>query len=278
MDKDIEILGENETKEKRKISSIIVLLLFIISLACSGYLIYNILLLSGIENVIRYIAIGILGFIDLISLIKTRNIWNNKQPKKKKKKKKKSSKRIGFILFLLLYSAICFGLGFAINYVYGKLDSMNKKYVTYTSSLVVLSDNEAESINDVKDYKIAILKDTTSPEGYIIPQIIIKENKLHDENDIVEYESYTEMIADLYTKDLDGVFLSSEYASIYSSISGYENIANETKKIISKSKKMLKTETSEKETASTGKSVTEPFTILLMGIDSTDDVLTKNAL
>ena len=277
MDKDIEILGENETKEKRKISSIIVLLLFIIALGCSGYLIYNILLLSGIENMIRYIVIGILGFIDLILLIKTRNIWKNKQSKKKKKKKK-SSKRIGFILFLFLYSLICFGLGFVINYVYGKLDSMNKKYVTYTSSLVVLSDNEAESIDDVKNYKIAILKDTTSPEGYIIPQTIIKENKLHDENDIVEYESYTEMIADLYTKDLDAIFLSSEYASIYSSISGYENIGNETKKIISKSKKMLKTETSKKETASTGKSVTEPFTILLMGIDSTDDVLTKNAV
>lgn len=278
MDKDIEILGENEIKEKRKISSIIVLLFFIISLGCSGYLIYNILLLSGIENIIRYFVIGILGFIDFISLIKTRNIWKNKQPKKKKKKKKKSSKRIGFILFLFLYSLICFGLGFVINYVYGKLDSMNKKYVTYTSSLVVLSDNEAQSIDDVKDYKIAILKDTTSPEGYIIPQTIIKENKLHDENDIVEYESYTEMIADLYTKDLDAIFLSSEYASIYCSISGYENIATETKKIISKSKKMLKTETSEKETASTGKSVTEPFTILLMGIDSTDEVLTKNAV
>lgn len=277
MDKDIEILGENETKEKRKISSIIVLLLFIIALGCSGYLIYNILLLSGIENMIRYIVIGILGFTDLILLIKTRNIWKNKQSKKKKKKKK-TAKRIGFILFLFLYSIICFGLGFAIHYVYGKLDSMNKKYVTYTSSLVVLSDNEAQSIDDVKDYKIAILKDTTSPEGYIIPQTIIKENQLHDENDIVEYESYTEMIADLYTKDLDAIFLSSEYASIYSSISGYENIGTETKKIISKSKKMLKTETSKKETASTGKSVTEPFTILLMGIDSTDDVLTKNAV
>lgn len=278
MDNEVELLDESEKKEKRSISSIIVLLLFIVALGCSGYLIYNILLLSGIENIIRYIIIGILGLIDFISLIKTRNIWKNKQNKKKKKKKKKSSKRIGFILFLFLYSIICFILGFAINYIYGKLDSVNKKYVTYTSSLVVLSDNEAESIKDIKNYKIAILKDTSSPEGYIIPQIIIKENKLHDENDIVEYESYTEMIADLYTKDLDAVFLSSEYASIYSSISGYENIGTETKKIISKSKKMLKTDTSKKENASTGKSVTEPFTILLMGIDSTDEVLTKNAV
>ena len=278
MEKVVEVIGETRKKEKRKISSIFVLLFFIVALGCSGYLIYNLLLLSGIENTIRYIVIGVLAFIDLLLFVKTRNIWKNKQPKKKKKKDKKPSKRIGFILFLIIYSVICFGIGFVINYVYSKLDSVNKKYVTYTSSLVVLSNNPASSITDIKDYKIAILKDTSSPEGYIIPQTIIKENKLHDNNDIVEYESYTEMIADLYTEDLDAIFLSSEYASIYSSISGYENIGTETKKIISKSKKMLKTETSKKETASTGKSVTEPFTILLMGIDSTDDVLTKNAV
>ena len=277
MEKEVEILGEENKKEKRKISSIFVLLFFIVALGCSGYLIYNILLLSGIENTIRYIVIGILAFIDLLLFIKTKNIWKNKQPKKKKNKKK-PSKRIGFILFLIIYSGICFGLGYVINYVYGQLDSVNKKEVTYTSSLIVLSDNKANSITDIKDYKIAMLKDTTSPEGYIIPQTIIKENKLHDTNNVVEYTSYTEMIADLYTGDLDAIFLSSEYSTIYSSIPGYENIGTETKKIISKSKKMLKTETSKAETESTGKSVTEPFTILLMGIDSTDDVLTKNAV
>ena len=278
MEKDVEIIGENEKKSKRKISSIFVVLFFLLSLGCSGYLIYNILLLSGIEDTLRYIVIGVISFIDLILFIKTRSIWKNKQSKKKKKKDKKPSKRIGFILFLILYSAICFGIGFVINYVYGKLDSVNKKYITYSSSLVVLSDNPAEDIKDVKDYKIAILKDTSSPEGYIIPQTIIKENKLHDNNDVVEYTSYTEMIADLYSKDLDAIFLASEYSEIYNSIPGYENIGSETKKIISKNKKMLKTKTSKAETESTGKSVTEPFTILLMGIDSTSDVLTKNAV
>ena len=278
MDKDIEIIGESEKKEKRKISSIFVLLFFIVALGCSGYLIYNLTLLDGIENTLRYIAIGVLSFIDLLLFIKTKNIWKNKKSKKKKKKDKKPSKRIGFILFLILYSGICFGVGYVINYIYGRLDSVNKKHVTYTSSLVVLSSNQAQTIKDVKDFKIAILKDSSSPEGYIIPQIIIKENKLHDNNDIVEYDSYTEMIADLYTKDIDGIFLSSEYASIYNSIAGYENIGTETKQIISKNKKMLKSETSKKETESTGKSIDKPFTILLMGIDSTDDVLTKNAV
>ena len=100
MDEDIEVLDSNETikKEKRKVSSIIVLILFIISLIASGFLIYNILLLDGIENLIRYLVIGVLGLIDLFSLVKTRNIWKNKPPKKKKKNKK-PSKRIGFANF-----------------------------------------------------------------------------------------------------------------------------------------------------------------------------------
>ena len=41
---------------------------------------------------------------------------------------------------------------------------------------------------------------------------------------------------------------------------------------------MKKSATSEVERESTGKQVTEPFTMLLMGIDSTDEVLEKNAV
>lgn len=277
MSEEIEVLDETKkTQNKRKKSSIVALIFFIISLVASGYLIYNILRLSGIEDLIRYIVIGVLALIDLISFIKMRIIWRNKQ--KKKKKKKKETKRIGFITFLIIYSTLCIALGMVLSYFLGTINNINKKYVTYSSSLITLSDNEATKIKDVKDYKIGILKDKKSPEGYIIPQEIIKEEKLHDNNDITEYESYTEMIADLYTKDIDAIFVSTDYPSIYSSIAGYENIGNETKIIISKEKKMKKSDTSDEENASTGKSIKEPFTILLMGIDSTDEVLAKNAV
>ena len=43
-------------------------------------------------------------------------------------------------------------------------------------------------------------------------------------------------------------------------------------------KKMKKSDTSDEELSSSGKSITEPFTMLLMGIDSTDEVLEKNAI
>ena len=48
------------------------------------------------------------------------------------------------------------------NYIYNLSNSINKKYVTYSSSLVVLKDNEAKKAKDLKNYKIGILKDKKS--------------------------------------------------------------------------------------------------------------------
>ena len=266
----IEIMGEN--KEKRKVPGLVILIFWLVSALASSYFIYNILLLDGIENLLRFVTIIVLLIIDIILFVKTCNILKNKKPKKKKK----ASRRIGILILMILYSIICISCGYFINYVYGRINTVNKKTITYSSSLIVLKDNKANSVKDIKNYKIAILKDSKSPEGYIIPQEILKENKLHDNNDIIDYDSYTEMITDLYSNDVDAIFLSSEYASIYSSIPGYEGIGSDTKIIISKEKEMDKAKTSKIETTSAGKSVTEPFTILLMGVDSTDEILTKN--
>ena len=88
------------------------------------------------------------------------------------------------------------------------------------------------------------------------------------------------MIVDLYQADgtVDALFVPDNYVEQFNQITGYENIATDTKIILKKSKEMLKSDTSKQETASSGKSLTEPFTILLMGIDSTDEVLQKNAI
>ena len=254
-------------KEKSKTSKILKFFVFIFSilaLLTSAFAIYEIFLLSNIENLIRYIIISILGLIDLLIILKMVS---------KKKRRKKS-----YLIFLVFYSIICFAVGAVIFYVYGQLDNINKKNVTYTSDLLVMSSNKASTIKDIKDMKIGILKDKKSPEGYIIPKEIIKDNNLEDDNEIVEYEDYTSMLVDMYANELDGMFVSDHYVSMFSGITGYENIATDTKVIISKDKTMRKAATSKIETASSGKDVTQPFTILLMGIDSTDDVLSKNAI
>lgn len=260
-------MKEKEKKEKNRIP---VLLLFILTLGASIFAIYNIFLLDSIENLIRYIVIGIFILIDLLLLLKTKTIW--------KRKSRKESRHIAFILFMVFYLLINLLIGVIIFYSYGVVSSINKKWVTYSSSLVVMKKSEVSKVQELEDAVIGILDDKESPEGYTIPQEVIKENHLKDKNKIKQFDTYTEMLSKLYSGELDAIFLSSDYVSLYSATPDYANISDDTQVILKKEKKLLKASTSKRETGSTGKSVKEPFTILLMGIDSTEEGLDKNAV
>lgn len=253
--------------EKKSKQGLVLNILLIISILTSAFAIYEIFLLDSIENILRYAVIFLLAIINIVLIFK--RFFS---------KKKKKKKRIGFIIFMLLYSLVCGFVGGIIFYLYGQVSSINKVYVTYSSDLITMSTNEASNIKDVTDFKIGILDDKKSPEGYIIPQEIIKENNLNDENELMSYNDYNSMLVDMYTGEIDAMFVSSSYVSMFSGITGYENIENETKIIISKDKKMRKTDVSVNEGQSSGKDIKEPFTLLLMGIDSTEEVLSKNAI
>lgn len=254
-------------KEKNRV---VVLLLFILTLGASIFAIYHIFLLNSIENLIRYIIIGIFTITDLLLFFKTRKIW--------RKKSKKPSRHIALILFMIFYLLITLLLGIIIYYSYGVVSGINKTWVTYSSSLIVSHENKVTKVSELEDAVIGILDDKESPEGYIIPQEVIQENNLKKDNKIKQYDTYTEMLSLLYEGELDAIFLSSDYVSLYSTTPDYANIAEETKVILKKEKKLKKSSTSKRETGSTGKSIKEPFTMLLMGIDSTEEGLDKNAV
>ena len=256
-------MQNNEKVKSNKLVSFMVKVFSILAIAASAFAIYEIYLLSSIEDLIRYIVMGLFALLDIIIIIKFGS----------KKRKKKT-----YLSFLIIYFLICGIIGLVISYFYGQISSINKSKVTYTSDMIVMSYNKAKSIDDISDMKIGILKDKKSPEGYIIPREIINENNLEDENEIVEYEDYTSMLVDMYGNELDALFVPDNYVSMFSGITGYESISTDTRVIISKDKLMKKAATSKIETASSGKDVTEPFTILLMGIDSTEETLAKNAI
>ena len=268
--KDTKDVKTESEKSKKSIGLIILWIFSVIALVASVFLIYELFLLSTIETLLRYIVMGFLIAIDIFILIKMLFITKNRRKKKKK--------HIAFSIFAILYIIACFAIGFVINYFYSKLDNINKDLVTYSSVLLTMSKDPAKKITDINDYEIGILDDEDSPEGYIIPQEMIKENKLNDANVITPYDNYASMVVDMYAGELDAMFVTSEYAELFSGITGYEDIATDTKVIIKKDKEMKKSETSDIETVSVNKSVTEPFTILLMGIDSTAEVLSKNAV
>ena len=259
-------MAKKEGKLFRKVLD----LLLIIALITSGVLIYEIFLFNGVETVIRYVIMALILLYDIYLIMRSHKIVKGKTKKKPKKGL--------FIFWLILYSLICFGIAYSLNFIYSKVSSVNKGDVTYTSYLVVLSNSSAKDIENIRSLSIGLLNDETNPDGYIIPQEMVKKYKLQDNNEIVDYEDYTSMLADLYANDLDAMFVPSGYVSMFSNITGYENIETDTKVIGEASKKMKKSAVSTIETASSGKSVTEPFTILLMGIDSTDEVLEKNAI
>ncbi len=100
-------MSKDREKKKRPILKTVLLILTILSLLSSGFAIYEIFSLQSIENMIRYIVIGILVLIDLIIIFKTKGIF-------KKRPKKKHSKRIGYIIFMVLYTLICVFVGIVI--------------------------------------------------------------------------------------------------------------------------------------------------------------------
>ena len=155
----------NEKVKNHRILNFIVKLFSIIAIITSVFAIYEIFLLSSIEDLIRYIVIGLFVIIDIVIIFKFKG----------KKKKKKT-----YLFFLILFSIICACIGLVISYFYGQIDSINKDKVTYTSDLLVMNYNKANKIEDVSDMKIGILKDKKSPEGYIIPKEVIKKYKLED--------------------------------------------------------------------------------------------------
>lgn len=247
---------EKEPKKKFKFNRV----LSIITILTSIYLIYNILLLGPIEKLIRYILIGIIIFINIIFLLcsfKCRNKLKN------------------VILTIIMIISIIFNIfiGFNINKVYSAISSVNKDYITYSSSLVTLKSSNIDTIKDIDDKKLGIINDKESIDGYVLAHEIINENKLDDNNNIEEYDNYTTMINDLYDKKLDAVFLPTNYEAMFSSVEGLESISDETKIITSKERKEDKKESN---LLSSNKKVDEPFTILLMGVDSTKDGLSNS--
>ena len=236
-------------RKKFKFNKVISLILLISSI----YIIYNILLLGPIEPLIRYILIGIIILINLIILLKSFG-----------------KKKTGFALTLIMLLLIAFNvlIGSSVNKVYNSLSKITTNKTVYSSSLVILESSDIKSIDSMKNKNICIINDTSSNEGYIIPNEMIKEYNLDNNNEIKNYDDYPNLLHALYNKDCDAAFLPTNYESMFSNIDEYKNIGEDIK--------ILKTETKKASSSSKSygtKKITEPFTMLLIGVDSSKDGL-----
>ena len=244
-------------RKKNRIIGIISSVFVGMFICVTAYFIYNILKLSNIENTLRYIGIGILVLICL--LVIRFNFSLRSQPKK--------FKFIIFIVLLILFGTGEYFAGSFISKAISTLDNINKNTAVYTSKLIVLKDGETTKKN-IKDKKIGIISDEEDIEGYILAQEIIKKQKI-DLNNVYDYDEDIIMIKALYSGEIDACFVASNYVDRYKNRVDFEHIEDETKVLFKYSKEMEKKTTKKNKKRTT--SVTEPFSILVLGVDSTDE-------
>ena len=244
-------------KRKRKVPFIIVFIFILFMLGGSGYLIYQISLLNNIENFLRLSGSILLGIICLILLILSIRF---------RKRYKTVKLFIVIVLMALIGGASSFG-AYNVDRVMDTLSKVSDTtgFKTYSSSLVTLATDSASSIDDIKGEPIGILSDESSIEGSEIPKEVIKKKSL--DNEIKEYSTFIEMIDELYSGNIKYIFLPTNYSVMFGSMDGYTDIKDKTKIIYTKKK----TKKEKNTLSSKGKSITKPFTILIMGVDSEEE-------
>lgn len=228
------------------------------------YLIYNLLKLANIETLIRYIIIFLLSVLCIVVLSKYLKL--RRQPKRNK-----------YLLFILLLLILGFGeftLSSIIDRGINTIDKINKDKITYTSSLIAMKDGKFTTKKSITKAKIGIISDSNDTEGYVLAQTIIKNNKVKDEQ-LIEYDDYISMLTDLYNGEVDQAFVSGSYVDKFSTIEKFQNIKNDVTELDKYSKLMKKV--TDKNTKISSKKVTEPFTLLLLGVDSETEDISKTS-
>ncbi len=227
---------------------LIIMVLFIVS---STFISISLIKLSGIETTLRIIALFLIVIYLFYYILKGYKFLVNKN----------KVKYWILCIITLILSIIFLILSYFIGTVYGEIGNLTEKDDSlYTGYLISLQDQDESLIK-----KSGIIKNTLDVEGYKIAKEIISDNNLDYE--LITYDNYEDMIADLYNKTIEGAFVQSNYVSYFEYDENYKNINNETKIIYKKTIESKNTNLN----LSSNKTLKEPFTILLMGVDSTEN-------
>lgn len=237
-------------KKKFNKNLLFYILIVLLITASTGYMLYSVYLLKGIETFLR-IVFSLTIFAIWLSVI----VSSFKSKKKQKNKLKLA------LVFIFIYSLGLSIVSFYVNKAYNAVDNMTTDSTTYTTSLVTLSSNKVKNIKKISDGSIGILADSTSIVGNTLPNEVIENKKL--KNEVLEYDNFVELIQALLDKKVEYAFLPANYVIMFSEMEGtdFKDLETKTKIIYTKSKKI-------KDEQKENKKLDKPFTILLMGVDS----------
>ena len=243
---------KNFISKLKKANRIMELFYFITILAywiSYGFFCRSILSLAGIEDALR---IGLLIIMAIYGLIYT--IFGCKKLFKNKK--------ISFIFMTILtiLFAVLFSVGsYYIDWLYQKVENLTVSDTsTYTTVLLALTDTDFQDSSTV-----GMITDEKDKTGYILPKELMSNENMN--NDILYYNDYKSLLDALYNHEVDGIFLTKDFAVMFANEDYYPNIVSETKIIKEYSKEM---KNDESELLVSTKSLTEPFTVLVLGVDS----------
>lgn len=243
---------KNFISKLKKANRIMELFYFITILAywiSYGFFCRSILSLAGIEDALR---IGLLIIMAIYGLIYT--IFGCKKMFKNKK--------VSFIFMTILtiLFAVLFSVGsYYIDWLYQKVENLTVSDTsTYTTVLLALTDTDFQDSSTV-----GMITDEKDKTGYILPKELMSNENMN--NDILYYNDYKSLLDALYNHEVDGIFLTKDFAVMFANEDYYPNIVSETKIIKEYSKEM---KNDESELLVSTKSLTEPFTVLVLGVDS----------
>ena len=252
-----------KVSKPKKIFYFLTIFLFLITFF---YFIYGLLRLTAVETLIRVIIIIFFStwfilylLIGLISIL---------------------SKKNKTFIFITLISLICCPIfvvtSFCIQKGINLFSQTNRAEIKYVSNLIALKETKFDEKST-----IGMIETESDIEGNVLAKKMVADKNL--KNKIVTYEDYTKMITDLYKGKIDACFVSSNYSVIFQNETfGEENndgtvtsLADRVKVLYEYSEEMANQDLNTLEASKT-KVLTEPFTVLVMGVDSTTDGLKAN--
>lgn len=248
-------------KSRKLFKAIITIILLLVQIAAFGFFSYSLYLYKGVETFYRYYGILILLYLLIfISYILLRSI------------KKKGI--VGFI-FTCLFALLIVGIEgtgyYYLTKIYKSIDAYSENENEYFTSLVTYN-KELKDYKSLKDNKIGLVNDSSDIEGNVLPNEVITNLKLDETNTIKKYDSTMELLYALKNKEIDAAFFSRNYVDMFYSLEGYEDIEEETKVLYETSKIY---ESNEEDIKSETATLTKPFTVLLIGVDSSKDGVTS---
>ena len=237
-------------------------ILLFLALISSGYFIYTLTLHRTIQTVaVVTLALSVILLITylLIYLIGTNAL---------KRRKKKTLIFISTILSVIAISQFLVAHLF-LNEIFNMIRNLNQQETTFTTHIVVKSDREFNEPGDLEEVTIGIINSEFNEEQTYASSVIIDDLGLSKYNEIEEYDNFISLISDLLNDEIDVALLPGGFASMFGDDSELGNLEEILKSIYSR------TFVSEKNGLTRQGSIDEPFSVLIIGIDSTTDDISR---